>query len=91
LTIIVHKITPSFLAVALNAAILHLRYCTLLKKFDKWVSFKFPIALAEFLNAIFNLLLPLGTLLLYILPPLICDDDALLVPLDYDCLCRYLQ
>src|SRR5665213_3670699 len=42
-----------------------------LKKLDSGVSFKLPIALAAFLNAILSLLLPLGTLWLNTLPPLI--------------------
>src|SRR5450432_1057014 len=64
-------ITASFLAVALTADVLPFRYNIFLKKSARCVSFKLPIALAAFLNAIFNLLLPFGTLLLNILPPLI--------------------
>jgi hypothetical protein len=41
-----------------------------LKKFDKWVSFKFPIALAAFLKAILSRLLPLGVFELSNFPPL---------------------
>ncbi len=61
--------TASFLAVALTAAVRPFRYNIFLKKSDRWVSFKLPMALAAFLNAIFKRLLPLGTLLLIILPP----------------------
>src|SRR3954452_14566724 len=64
-----HMMTASFLAVALTAAVLPLRYNTFLKKSDRCVSFKLPIALAALRKAIFNLLLPLGTLLLMIFPP----------------------
>src|SRR5258705_10536240 len=66
-----HIITANFLAVALTAAVLPFLYNTFLKKSDKWVSFKLPMALAAFLSAIFNRLLPFGTLLLNIFPPLI--------------------
>ncbi len=61
--------TPNFLAVALTAACLPFRNATLLKKSDKCVSFRLPIALAFCLKAIFNRLLPLGILLLSTLPP----------------------
>src|SRR5918996_50544 len=66
-----HMITASFLAVALIAAGLPFLKLIRLKKLDNGVSFKFPIALAALRNAIFNLLLPLGILLLSTLPPLI--------------------
>src|SRR6476469_8401827 len=62
-------IAASFLAVALTAAVLPFRYITFLKKSARCVSFKLPMALAAFLKAIFRRLLPLGTLLLIILPP----------------------
>jgi hypothetical protein len=42
-----------------------------LKKLESVVSFKSPIALAAMHRAIFNLLIPLGTLWLSTLPPLI--------------------
>src|SRR5450432_3583752 len=64
-----HIITASLRAVALTAAVLPLRYATLLKKSDRCVSFKLPIAFAALRNAIFSRLLPLGTLLLNTLPP----------------------
>jgi len=54
--------TASFLAVALTAAVRPFRYNTFLKKSDRWVSFKLPMALAAFLSAIFKRLLPLGRL-----------------------------
>src|SRR4051794_1585229 len=63
-------ITASFLAAALTAAVLPFRYNTFLKKSDRCVSFRLPIALAALRNAIFNLLLPLGTLLLMMFPPI---------------------
>src|SRR5215471_11078588 len=62
-------ITASFLAVALTADVLPFLYSTFLKKSDRCVSFKLPMAFAAFLSAIFSRLLPLGTLLLIILPP----------------------
>ena len=55
-----HIITASFLAVAEMAAGLPFLNAMRLKKLDGAVSFKFPIALAAFLNAIFKRLLPLG-------------------------------
>src|SRR5689334_4882928 len=64
-------ITASFLAVALMADTLPFLKLIRLKKSDKGVSFKLPIALAALRNAIFNLLLPFGTLWLSTLPPLI--------------------
>lgn len=59
----------SLRAFVLTAECLPFLNATLLKKSERWVSFKFPIALAACLSAIFNLLLPLGTLLLDIFPP----------------------
>ena len=61
--------TASFLAVADIAAGRPLLKHTLLKKLDKCVSLRFPIALAALRNAIFNRLLPLAILLLNIFPP----------------------
>src|SRR5665811_1329421 len=62
-------ITASFLAVALTAECLPFLNATLLKKSERCVSFRFPIALAACRSAIFNRLLPFGTLLLRIFPP----------------------
>src|SRR5664279_4024601 len=70
-TIIFHIITASFLAVAEIAAGLPFLNAIRLKKLERAVSFKFPMALAAFLKAIFKRLLPFGILLLSILPPLI--------------------
>ncbi len=47
-------ITASFLAVALMADTLPFLKLMRLKKFERGVSFKFPIALAAFRKAIFN-------------------------------------
>ena len=69
LVIIFHKITASFLGVAVTAVALAFLYATLLKKSDRWVSLKLPIALATWRKAILSLLLPLGILLLSILHP----------------------
>jgi hypothetical protein len=66
-----HIITASFLAVALMADTLPFLKLMRLKKFERGVSFKFPIELAALCKAVFNRLLPLGTLLLSTLPPLI--------------------
>ena len=63
--------TASFLAVAEIADVLPLRKAIRLKKLESAVSFKLPTALAACLSAIFKRLLPLGILLLSILPPLI--------------------
>ena len=59
----------SFLAVADMAAALPLRKEIRLKKLERCVSFKFPMALAALRKAIFKRLLPLGILLLSTLPP----------------------
>lgn len=64
-----YGVTPSFLAVADTAACLPFLKAIFLKKSDKWVSFKLPMALAAWRSAIFSLLLPLGTLLLNTFPP----------------------
>jgi hypothetical protein len=64
-------ITESFLAVADIADIRPFRKAMRLKKLDKAVSLRLPIALVEFLSAIFNRLLPLGILLLRTRPLLI--------------------
>src|SRR5680860_218574 len=69
LVIMFQIITASFLAVALTAECLPFLNATLLKKSERCVSFRLPIALAACLRAIFNRLLPFGTLLLRILPP----------------------
>src|SRR4030067_2356561 len=69
LVIIIQIITPNFLAVALTAVALPFLYATLLKKSERCVSFKLPIALAECRSAILRRLLPLGVLLLSIFPP----------------------
>jgi hypothetical protein len=61
----------NFLEVADMAVTFPFRCEILQKKLDRAVSFKFPIALAAFLNAIVNLLLPFGILLDSVLPPLI--------------------
>jgi len=53
------------------ADVLPFRKAIRLKKLESAVSFKLPTALAAFLRAIFNRLLPLGILLLKIFPPLI--------------------
>ena len=60
--IMFQMITASFLAVALMADTRPFLKLMRLKKSDNGVSFKLPIALAALRNAIFNLLLPLGTL-----------------------------
>ncbi len=59
----------SFLTVALTAACRPFRNAIRLKKLDKWVSFKFPMAFTECRKAIFSRLLPLGILLFNIFPP----------------------
>ncbi len=64
-------ITASFLAVALMANTLPFLKLMRLKKLDSGVSFRFQIALAALRKAIFNRLLPLGTLWLSTLPALI--------------------
>src|SRR5680860_1064967 len=64
-----HIITASFLAVALTAECLPLLNATRLKKSERCVSLRLPIAFAACRRAIFNRLLPFGTLLLRILPP----------------------
>ena len=53
-------ITASFRAVALTATVRPFLKETRLKKSDKCVSFKLPIAFEAFRNAIFSRLLPLG-------------------------------
>ena len=53
-------ITASFRAVALTATVRPFLKAIRLKKSDKCVSFKLPIALAEFRKAIFSRLLPLA-------------------------------
>jgi hypothetical protein len=62
-------ITPSFLALALTAAVLPFRYNTFRKKSARCVSLRLPMALAACRKAIFNRLLPFGTLPVMIFPP----------------------
>ena len=76
---IFQSINASFLAVAEIATDLPFLKATRLKKLDKWVSLRLPIALAACLKAILSLLLPFGVLLLRILPP----DISLLVASPY--------
>ena len=61
-------ITASFRAVALTATVRPFLKETRLKKSDKCVSFKLPIAFAAFLSAILSRLLPFGILLLNTFP-----------------------
>jgi hypothetical protein len=65
-----HIITANFLAVADMADVLPLRAEILLKKFERLVSLKFPIAFAALRRAIFKRFDPLGILWLNIRPPL---------------------
>jgi len=72
LTSMFQIITPNLRAVALMAETLPFLKLIRLKKSESGVeSFRFPIALAALLSAIFNRLLPFGIRLERTLPPLI--------------------